>query len=75
MEEPFAEIQTMMNAGVLVIAEIVGLYLAVPILVAIIILAFVVKNKLLWRVSSLLVTAGWTYFWAMNIFPTITDRL
>jgi hypothetical protein len=62
--------------GVFAIAQIVGLYGAVPLLIALLVLKFLFRLRgAAFLIISLLTIVGWTYFWAINIFPKITDLL
>lgn len=76
LDSSFKEIQDQMNDGALAIALNVGVYLGVPLILAALILRFGLKLKgTLFQLIYMIFLFGYTYFWAMNIFPKITDHL
>lgn len=71
----FKEMQNNMWDAAFAILQILG-YLAIPIVIALFIIRFVLRIKGgLFQVLTLLITVGWAWYWSLNIFPKITDLI
>lgn len=71
----FKDMQNNMWDAALAILQILG-FLAIPIIIALFIIKFVLRIKGgLFQILALLITAGWAWYWSINIFPKITDLI